>query len=456
MKRMKKILMTLAAAMVTVTMVTACAAEEDNAVVSSEDKPQTVTQTIHLTLGNDATRAVTADGVKTWSEDEYVAVLFELENYDESGPKYTSVTGQLSNVSEDGKSADLTVTFSNMSGTLKSDGKFLLVYPSTACNLYADDGLDPDLLKTQDGTLAKLSSTKDLAVGSGTLNGTYLPAGATITMKNPNCIMKLSLTDSSGINDLTAKTTSLVVGDGTNTYTITRTEAAEPIYIAMKPVTAGKFTFVAKTSDGSYWKTVASATLQAGKIYTSKISTSSFPYKVGRVLGSDGQVYGNKNDVSEGYTATGMIAYVGPETGVDGHATPASMLVFSLNNTTQIYSGAETWAKNSTSLAARPNGASTWAIPTIAQWMRMMEACGGSTYTSPRYDASFKYGNLATKMSACGSDFSINSGVKYWTSSAGSSADEMAVYNPYDNTFTSYSKYSQLRLHVVCVYTPSE
>lgn len=224
---MKKMLMTLAAAMVTATMMTACAAEEDNAVVSSEDKPQTVTQTIHLTLGDDATRAVTAEGVKSWSKGESVAVLLELENYDESGPKYTSVTGQLSNVSDDGKSADLTVSFSNMSGTPKSDGKFLLVYPSTAYDLYADDGLDPDLLKTQDGTLAKLSSTKDVAVGSGTLNGTNLPAGTTVSMENPNCIMKLSLTDSGGINDLTAKTTSLVVGDGTNTYTITRSKVAD-------------------------------------------------------------------------------------------------------------------------------------------------------------------------------------------------------------------------------------
>ncbi len=456
MKRMKKMLMTLAAAMVTATMMTACAAEEDNAAVSSEDKPQTVTQTIHLTLGDGATRAVTAEGVKTWSEDEYVAVLLELANYDGSSRKYTSVTGQLSNVSDDGKSADLTVSFSNMWDTLKSDGKFLLVYPSTAYDLYADDGLDPDLLKTQDGTLTKLSSTKDVAVGSGTLNGTNLPAGATVTMENPNCIMKLSLTDSGGINDLTATTTSLVVGDGTNTYTITRSKAAGPIYIAMKPVTGAKFTFVAKTANGSYWKTIASATLQAGKIYTSKISTSNFSYKVGKVLGSDGQVYGNKNYVADGYTATGMIAYVGAETGVDGHATPASMLVFSLNNYTSDYSTAVSWAAGSTSLAARPDGASAWAIPTIAQWMRMMEACGGSTYTSPRYDAPFDYGNLASYVKNCGSDFYTDSNVKYWTSSVGSSDNEMAVYIPYSKTFTSEYKTSRSRLHVVCAYTPSE
>ncbi len=294
MKRMKKMLMTLAAAMVTATMMTACAVEEDNAAVSSEDKPQTVTQTIHLTLGDGATRAVTAEGVKTWSEGEYVAVLLELANYDGSSRKYTSVTGQLSNVSDDGKSADLTVSFSNMWDTLKSDGKFLLVYPSTACDLYADDGLDPDLLKTQDGTLATLSSTKDVAVGSGTLNGTNLPTGATVTMENPNCIMKLSLTDSGGINDLTATTTSLVVGDGTNTY------------------------------------------------------------------------------------------------------------------------------------------------------------------TSPRYDAPFDYGNLASYVKNCGTDFYTDSNVKYWTSSVGSSDNEMAVYIPYSKTFTSEYKTSYSRLHVVCAYTPSE
>ena len=61
--------------------------------------------------------------------------------------------------------------------------------------------------------------------------------------------------------------TKLTISDGTNTYTVNRSAAASPIYVAMRPVTTGNITFTVDDGTYHYEKTVTGKTLAASNLY---------------------------------------------------------------------------------------------------------------------------------------------------------------------------------------------
>ena len=126
-------------------------------------------------------------------------------------------------------------------------------------------------LATQDGTLTTLASTLDLAVFDGTLtDAAQLPATATLI--NQLTIGKFAITANK--TDITSNITGLTIGDGTNTYAITREAAAGPICVAMKPVASATISISATDGTTNYARTFTGKTLAQNNIYTLDLTLS--------------------------------------------------------------------------------------------------------------------------------------------------------------------------------------
>ena len=108
-----------------------------------------------------------------------------------------------------------------------------------------------------------------------------------------------------------------------------------------------------------------------------------------------------------------MIAYEGTETGVDGKTNGLCISLIEGAAEKQLYANI-----SYTAFPARPTGASDWATPSVMQWMRMFEACGGSSIGTKTESStgSFGSGNIETMMTTCGgAGFHTESGSTYWT-----------------------------------------
>ena len=128
----------------------------------------------------------------------------------------------------------------------------------------ADGTPNFDALASQDGTLATLASDLDYCSNSGEWVGDALPS---LTLENQLAICAFTVKKEEGNTDITGSITSLTVKESENTYTITRTAAAGPIYVAMKPVNNGDIEFVTAEGTDVYTRLVNNKTLQAGHLY---------------------------------------------------------------------------------------------------------------------------------------------------------------------------------------------
>ena len=396
----------------------AASCSNENALIddNQSQQPEAKTQIITVNFGgNDGqTRAFDADGHKTIEVGETIGVLYNKES---EGQYQIKADAYVINVDATGKIATISVTLTSAN----DNAEFAFVYPSTFSiyssghyYLYSNSALMTYKLGTQDGTLDKLSADLDYCKAEGTLNGTDLPDN--ITMENQLSICKFTLLDASNSSDITSAITSFAVSDGTNDYTITRSAAAGPIYVAMLPVATTAFTFAAGDGANTYTKNVASATLQAGYIYNSTLSMTKQVSNVGKILGADGIIYETVADAIAAHTtAAGMIAYEGAETGVAGKINGLCISLIEGAATKQTYASI-----SYTEFPARPTGASDWATPTVMQWMRMLEACGGSSVGSKgeAYTGNFACGNIATMMQNCGGAvfYHMDNNDAYWTS----------------------------------------
>lgn len=426
-----KMINKIAAVLAVMAAMVSCSNDKD-IVIEKQLPEKSFTQTIHVTLGGQDTRAVDADGHKSWSNGEQVTIF-----YSNSVDNLTAVTGTLSNVS--GKSADITVTFSQVP---KANGDMNMVYPSSAGELLSADHIRTTLLNNQDGTLATLSSTLDVATATVQATASSeMPDNITLT--NAFSIFKFTLMN--GSTDLTASTTNLVINDGTNNYNISRAAEAGPIYVAMRPISGANFTFTAIAGGDNYSLSKSGVTIAASKIYNSTINLNTAG-NVGKILCTDGSIYATVSEAeAASKTVSGMIAYEGSKTGVAGKTNG---LVISVTEANGNYSEVETWVS---SLATeRPAGASAWAIPTVTQWMQIMQACGGSVVTTMPTDADldFSWGLLSTKITNCeGANMTVTGTSRYWTSTDGSSSGTKVVYCPRDQYFqyrydeTKYGNY---------------
>ena len=268
---------------------------------TSQGKAVTLTTTISLDGSSATTRALDADGKKTFAAGEQVALIYEDAN--NGVQKIVSAALQGTDITNEGKTATLTFAFEKAP---KANGNFTMIYPaSMAKEPLPTSGEFGDIaapnytgLATQNGTLASLASKLDLATSKSVFTSdATLPGGISLT--NQLAILELtSITDYTGTNDLTSTITGLTVkvGDGASapTYTVSRTAAAGPIYVAMQPCSESDITITATTSTANYEKTVSSQSLSAStmtpvtakmhKIVDLALQTSDYEAQNGDIL----------------------------------------------------------------------------------------------------------------------------------------------------------------------------
>ena len=240
-------------------IITGCSTDDDS---TSLDQPASKTVTLTTTIsmdGSATTRALTEAGVKTFAVGEQIAVVYT--NTSSERVKAVSNALQAGDITNSGKTAKITVTLTNPKA-----GSVDYIYPASMAN---NDGT-PNLsaLCMQDGTQPTLAAKLDYAKGSGamTVNGNeYTLPG--IALKNQLAICKFKVKNAGG-TEITGNITGLTVSDGTNTYTVSRSAAAGPIYVAMLPVSNDKtLSFVANDASDSYFKSVTGKTLAVNNQY---------------------------------------------------------------------------------------------------------------------------------------------------------------------------------------------
>ena len=221
----------------------------------SNSKVVTLTATVSMD-GNGTTRALTSEGVKTFAEGDRIAVIYtDKEGNTRMAASLSLTQGDITN---NGKSATFIVSFDDPDRTKE----VTYVYPSAMVK--ADGTINYDALASQDGTLSSLASSLDYCTSSGTWNAGALP---TLTLKNQLAICAYTIKNSDGTSDFTSSVTDMTINDGTNTYTISRSAAAGPIYVAIRPTTSANISYTVTAGANVYEKTVTDKTYAAGTIY---------------------------------------------------------------------------------------------------------------------------------------------------------------------------------------------
>ncbi len=248
--------MTVLALMVVV--ITGCSSDENSIEEPKQpenDKVVTLTATVSMD-GSATTRALTEDGVKTFAEGDVMAVIYT----DKGGNTRMAASSSLqaSDITNDGKSATFTVSLSEPDKTKT----VTYVYPAAMVN--ADGTINYDALDSQDGTLSTVASSLDYCTNSGVWNNGALP---TLTLENQLAICAYTIKNSDGTSDMTGSVTDMTISDGTNIYTVSRSAAAGPIYVAIRPTSGADISYTATVGAYVYEKSVTAKTYEAGNIY---------------------------------------------------------------------------------------------------------------------------------------------------------------------------------------------
>lgn len=370
-----------------------CAKELD---VNPVAEDNIVICTTTVTLDADDTKALSIEGdkgVKTFAEGEQVALRYYI--YRTKWDKAISQPLSKTDISADGKTATLTFTLTDPD----KNGSIKYYYPAAMANYDINGNVDYKQIIMQNGTLASLSANLDLAIFSGNMSGTDLPANVTLT--NQLAILAITLKNSDGSSDITNTITGLTLSDGTDTYSISRSAAAGPIYVAIKPVNNKNIRITATSGSNSYTKSLTGKTYAAGNGYNVSWRMESAPTltldspSVGQVIGNNGRNYAYAS-LPSGVTAVAMIAYVSGK-----HGLAIAMADEKSGN--DIY-----WIPAMAAAAAHTPAFSggTWKIPSNDEWKQMLEKVNG-------YE-NYKYDKLNSKISSAGgSTLAVDT---YWTS----------------------------------------
>ena len=211
--------------------------------------------------GNPATRALTADGVKTFAPGEQIALLYE--NTDGETVKAVGEAFTEADISADGKTATLTVTLKNPA----PNGAVTFVYPASRA---MEDGTvyyDGNLCRT----LENLAENEDLAVFESVLTeNAQLPAS--VILVNQMAFVKFAFKDEEG-TDITGDMLRVIISCGTYAYWYYPLDdetpfGSSPMYAAMRPLD-GSESLLFEAYDGTdyYYKRVGGKVLEAGNMY---------------------------------------------------------------------------------------------------------------------------------------------------------------------------------------------
>ena len=250
------------AALALVGAMTVSCSSDDNIIEQPqqpENKSNVVTLTTTVGIGGGAeTRALAADGTKTFAAGETMAIIYK----NTSGENAVAVSDALQDngdIINEGKSATFTFTLDSPD----KNENVTYIYPAAMVD--NDGNVKDDALASQDGTLASLASNLDYCTNSGAwTNGTDLPS---LTLDNQFAILALTLKNGAGSREITSSITGLTVSDGTNSYTVSRSAADGPIYVAIRPTTAA-LELTATDGSKNYTKTATSREYAAGNGYS--------------------------------------------------------------------------------------------------------------------------------------------------------------------------------------------
>ena len=320
--------------------------------------------TLTTTVGFDSgatTRALTSGGVKTFAKDEQMAVVY---NNGTSMVKAVSRALKDEDITDDGKKASFTFDLE----TPNTSVDVTYIYPASMAK--ADGSVNYEPLATQDGTLASLASNLDLATQTAAWEGTSLPS---CTLDNPLSILALTLKDNAATPaEITGDVTGVTVKAGANTYTVSRSAVAGPIYVAIRPIASEDIVITATGGSKNYVKLLTGKTYEMGNGYSvSWKMTPIIPFgdatanDVGRVIAADGNVYDNATIATAvSTTAIAIISYV-------GYAGDAEIgnyrgLAYALSDV-----GSKSWGDAVSAAenynAAVPSWTSGWFLPTYSQ-----------------------------------------------------------------------------------------
>ena len=369
----------------------------------------TLTTTVSLD-GGASTRALAADGKKTFAVGDKIAVVYM--NTSSEKVKAESNALKSTDITNSGKSAQFTVTLTNPD----KSGDVSYYYPATT-RVSSESWDLNEIYQYQDGTLETLGSKADLCSGSGSWNNGNLP---TVTLNNEVAILAITLKDNTGSSDITSTITNLTIVTKTESnygqyhdYKVKRKAAAGPIYVAIFP--RQDYDVIVSATDGTknYIKTLSTTkTYKAGNGYNVswKMAENQLAKVTagdkGKVIGADGKIY---NDASAaGAASTTAVAkivcvYSGGETGdaIYNHGLALALA--------DEYEGKKNWSDANTACTTTKNSntpvtGGTWVLADDGQWGNMINGAG--SYTALR-DGFASVGG--TNMSAS----------FYWTSTVG-------------------------------------
>ena len=212
-------------------------------------KENIVTLTTTVGFAADDTKALTGTGVKTFGAGDQMAVIYK----NTSGGTVKAVGTLTSGAGT--KSGTFTFTLTNPDKTQN----VTYIYPAA---MAGSTGVDYTKLNSQSsGTLTDLGSKYDLATNSGAWNAGALPS---LTLNNQLAILAITLKNST---DITSNITGMTISDGTNTYAVSRSAVAGPIYVAIQPTSGATIEVTATDGTDDYVKTLTSKTYAANNGY---------------------------------------------------------------------------------------------------------------------------------------------------------------------------------------------
>lgn len=433
MKKTMRFLSIVALAFVGAVM-TGCSNDDDSAIDKSQQLENTsknvVTMTTSVALDAGATtRALTGEGVKTFAVGEQMAIV------------YSNGSGMVKAVSRALKADDIKDAGTSASFTfdLETPDKSIdvtYIYPASMAR--ADGSINYDALANQDGTLASLASNLDLATYEGEWLGENLPS---CTLENQLAILALTLKDSDGANEITGNVTDVTVKADEDTYTVTRSAAAGPIYVAIKPIASKNVVVTTTGGSKDYVKLLTGKTYASGNGYSvSWRMTPIIPFTeatandVGRVIAIDGKVYDNTTIATAvNTTAVAIISYVGNPKDAEVGWYRGLAIGMSDAVTNRVVWNAAASAAESNNGTVVPGGTSGWFLPSRTQLEKVCQGLATkksgtaitaelSTVANPSYAAS----NLNSIITGAGGTGLQASG--YWSSTESTSTTVYGVY----------------------------
>ena len=304
---MKKYLSMAALALVGAVM-TSCSSDDN--IIDEPQQPAGKSKVVTLTTtvgldGGATTRALTSEGVKTFAVNDQIAVI-----YTKNGGTVTKAVSEKlisTDIASGSKSATFTVTLDDPDKT--KDVTY--IYPAA---MAGETGVDLTKLNSQEGTFDALQSKYDLCTKSGAWNAGNLPS---LTLENQLAILAITLKDNAATpTEITSSITSLTIGDGTNTYAVSRSAAAGPIYVAIRPTTSANIKIYASDGSKYYNKNLTGKTYAADNGYSvswkmpEALLSAATTADYGMVACAAGHLHLAKTAVPSGCTAVGILGKV--------------------------------------------------------------------------------------------------------------------------------------------------